>query len=270
MKKQPKVYFRLTNTDDPEIRVENAILWKHFSDLYGDDIAPLQPNEYSPNPDIPIFGTKEPHSTKLIKTTSKFKYWEDPAFLKYCKRDFGVFNFQDACKEVDKLHAEGKDAFVKSTASKKLVMGVYKGSGLLEQLGPLAYDYCDVEFPCLMVQEFVPFVTEMRYFIIDRKIASYSKASPKATPLKQKPAMQSDFERETHSLAGRISYEMSYRDAVVDISYREWAYKKPYGAAVVEYNPMIPGLFGLYNCNAGRLTSYIKDSRLEERLHLYR
>ena len=116
-----KLYYRLSEGTDPEERLEDAAMWKALHDEYGGGISLLEPNESWPDDGV-VWGRARNSSiatnVNIGRPKSFLPYWDDPVFLSRCGRSFKVCSFSEAETEVAKLHAEGKDAFLKALRTK--------------------------------------------------------------------------------------------------------------------------------------------------------
>lgn len=253
------------------------MLYKCLKDLYTDRLVPLLWDDIPSEP-FHVFG-QEVTNTFISSSSAKFKYWEDPAFLQNVKRSFETLTFDAAEQEIERLHSIGLDAFIKATATKRLVAKVPIGKKLIDVLGSDCYEFCDIPHPCLMVQQFVDFEHEMRFFFVDNSLITQAHCIPHITPLDRpnhKDAFQFYFSRYMISLIPmvkeiqRIAKELQYQDAIIDVGLSKIRTSDYPLWDLIEINPLIPGQIGLYDCDVSALAESIHSSKLEERIHLYR
>lgn len=263
-----KNYYRLCQTDDPEERLEDAAMWKALHDEFGDQITLIGDDD--PNPqDGYLFGRGKKfewvsNPPKLI-APDHLPYWDDPVFLRACGRSFKLCDFDQAVDEVARIHADGKDAFVKSIKSKHLTMKAPRGSTLRETMAEMAFSFIDLP-PCLMVQEFVDMAYERRFVCIARQIITHSPIAVHLTPIDTLYGY-AHFLRPTDSrpwiwdqklvqrmyeTADNIAQTMESPHAIIDLA-------ESSGAIIaVEFNPMRIGQFGLYSCNVREIARAVK------------
>jgi len=227
------ITFRLTENLDPEERLEEAALWKAMHDEYGDEIHAVTGDAEA------VFGRLRKREGKSIR------YWDDPAFLAHCGRSFKVCRFEEVRAEVNRLHAAGMGAFLKSTRDKHWIERVPVGADVQEIVGEMAYSFIDGG-PCIMVQELCSLSNEHRFFVIGREVVTHSRNSPELTPL--------DYEEARNLapgafmvLAREVANTMREPNAVVDFAYINGA------PGVVEFNPMHLGSVGLFACDVRAL-----------------
>lgn len=254
-----KLYYRLCQTDDPEERLEDAALWKALHDEFRDGISVVPWDAPAPA-DGYLFGRGKRmewvDNAPLLPVPDSLDYWNDPVFLGYCGRSFKLCDWQEAKVEVDRLHADGKDAFVKSIKTKHFLQKIPRGAGLAEALGDMSYEFLDLP-SCLMVQEFVDMVFERRFVCIDRKIVTHSPIAVHLTPIDvfygyshflrptdRAPHIYDPQLVERMLMTARdIAATMACPHAIVDLAVSDDE------VVAVEFNPMRIGQFGLYACN---------------------
>lgn len=252
-----KIYYRLTDTPDPEERLEDAAMWKAMHDEYGDEITLLGDNE-APEEGGTTFGRGKRFETTAFKNPvpEHLPYWEDPAFLSRAGRHFELCDIHGAQSAVETLHAMGKDAFLKATALKLMVMKIPVGTGFDEALDAWAYSFIDRP-PCLMVQEFIDMAFERRFVAIEREIVTHSPIAVHLTPLdhltgfahyltprEKRPFIQSpSITEQMYGVACEIAAEMRYPHAIIDLA------MSGERVVTVEFNPCRIGHFGLYACD---------------------
>ena len=244
--------FRLTDNTDPEERLEEAALWKAMKDHYGDRISPVPPVEEGGD-DWIMFGRVRRFAVGREPVSENIPYWEDPAFLENCGREFKVVDWEELRGAVEELHARGKGAFVKSTRSKHFVARIPVGADVDEEIGDMAYSFIDGG-PSLMVQALAEVAWEYRFFVMGREIVSESAVMVELTPLDYGKMDGCIFETPTsrsfvkddrlvaefRKVAETVIETMVPDHAVIDIALIDG---KP---AVIEMNPMRLGQIGLY------------------------
>ncbi len=179
----PRAAFRLTENTDPEERLEEAALWKAMYDEYGaEGIVAVRAHDEAPE-GLPVFGRTPKFPVPCANPVSaRLEYWNDPAFLAACCREFHVAPFESAEAIVRSLQARGKGAFIKSTSLKHFTATIRLGEDFREKVGVMAYSFIDGG-PALMVQELVEVEYEYRYFVIDGQIVAFSPNMTSLTPI---------------------------------------------------------------------------------------
>lgn len=257
-----EILYRLFDTTDPEERLENAILWKLLKDLYQNRIDCITTDQAIPENAI-VFGGSQQPGHFVSRTGSKFNYWDDPAFIKYCNREVYHVDLDGAVAKIKDFHNRGQKAFVKATRTKYFTGSVDIGQSLSEVMDALIYSFID-NGPCLLVQEFIESphneLDEYRYFVLDGAIVTSARKKVHLTPLDEWSKPDDEYER----LAYKVLETTKYRDFVMDLGLT-----RDLEPGVIEFNPMIPGRIGLFNCNVHRLARCIYTTKLEERIHLY-
>jgi hypothetical protein len=250
--------YRLYNTMDPEERLEEAVMWKALHDVHGDNIEALMPDA------DPIPGTVFLGRAKKFEILGKevdgigmrpVRYWKDPAFLENCGRQFTTCDLKGAEEEVDRLHSEGKDAFVKAMRDKFYASKVPMGTSLAHHLEDLVYSFIDMG-ECLMVQEAVPMEFEQRFLFVEGELITSSPVQWSLTPAarlepnhlfrfpnsktsEHRPDLDlSDFAKE---VAQATDHPVVGIDCAINADTG-----KP---LVIEFNPLQVGQMGLYACD---------------------
>lgn len=250
--------YRLCSTTDPEDRLEDAAIWKAMRDEFGDAIVAVAEDEAPPS-GIVTFGRNHKFAKPLSNPVPRYlPYWTDPAFVAHAGRSFETLAFEEAIKAVDRLHALGKGAFLKSTRLKHGIFRVPVGADLRDELGAMIYSFIDGG-PKLMVQELCTVEFEFRFFCIAREVVAYSPVQWSLTPLDKiergkgyrTPRDQAaisvpEFEA-IATLAAEVARTMRQPHAVVDCALFNG---RP---AVVEFNPLRIGECGLYACDVRAL-----------------
>jgi hypothetical protein len=267
------IAFRLTANTDPEERLEEAALWKAMRDHYGDRIFAIADGE-EVSPDVPMFGRtakndyaiREVDGKSVLVSTNRnpvsadLPYWTDPVFLEHCGRSFATASLDEVPTLVAALHAQGKDAFIKSTRMKHYIAVVRRGEVFNEVIGDMGYSFIDGTK--LMVQEYCAISHEARFFVIDRRIATWSPNHVGLTPIdfpmsaaalairtsgplevEVSPSLVARYE----ALAERVASAMATPHAAVDIGLVNGH------PAVIEFNPMQLGQLGLFACDVRAL-----------------
>lgn len=254
------ITFRLTDNNDPEERVEEAVLWKVLHDLTGGKVRAVSANEHA------TFG-------RLLRIEQyaqrpPLNYWDDPAFLENVQRKFSVHDLLHAKREVARLHRAGYDAFVKSTRDKHAIFKCPIGESLEDAMGDMIYSFIDGG-PSLMVQQWVEMRFEWRFFCINRKIVTHSNIHPSLTPLDHplhrfyvKPTStrsvdvhDKDIVSPLRNVAEKIASQMKDPTAIIDCAYIEGV------PGCVELNPFHLGSAGLYACDVRALVKAVLEGR---------
>lgn len=258
--------YKISNSLDPEVRLEDACMFKALYDASDGNIKAIDKGEG----DFGNNGNPFHHKVSL-------KYWEDPAFLENCNRKFTIVPYEQVDEEVDKLHRQGYDAFVKSGIDKYCVQKVLKGEKFSDLIGPLVYSFIDSPVP-LMVQEMVDFKFEHRFFVIDREIITYSPVAYHLTPLDYHKITCWDkaYEYPTdknyklyynaycmEQLCKKVAENMLTEDVCIDIG---MIGNKP---SVIELNPLVAGKVGLYACDVRKLGKAIYEKYKRNNIGVY-
>jgi hypothetical protein len=248
------VHYRLSGTFDPEERLEDACLWKALFDEYGDDIALVRDASEVLDGGI-LWGRSEGIAGPKVHTSigspkRTIRYWEDPEFLRRAGRSFFVGDLRSCEAEVDRIHANGVDAFIKSTRTKHFVCRIPREVGLMEGIGDMAYSFMDLP-DCLMVQQWVPMRSEARFLIIDREIVTFSPVSPELTPLDAYLVSSGALPVDPAlvEFAADAALDLADPDCCLDCAF------VGEDAVIVELNPMHIGRLGLYACDVRALAA---------------
>jgi hypothetical protein len=249
--------FRLSDNPDPEERLEEAALWKAMHDHYGPDrISPLLSDDVAPG-DWVLFGRRKGRfQTGQEPVSDDLPYWNDPAFLAHCGRDFSVVDYEGLSVAVERLHDAGRGAFLKSTRLKHWKAEVPVGTSVRVALGDMAYSFMDGG-PHVMVQEAVEMTYERRYFVIGREVVTTSPVMNALTPLAwpipygacyRTPSSRAmeilpSIRDQQDWLAEAVAAEMRPEHAVVDVAMVGGPDGRP---VVIEMNPMVLGQAGLF------------------------
>lgn len=177
----PNLLFSLLESKDPEERLENAMLWKAMSDVYGDKIHPITADDKVQPGDM-IFGMPTGRQLRTSGSDVPKDYWNWEPFTSRLSRDFHVCNYEEAQAAVASLNEAGKAPFVKALRDKFYVERGEHGQSLEEILGDMVYSFCDYDTPVLMIQEAVDFSHEYRCIIVDGQVVTGSPVLHAATP----------------------------------------------------------------------------------------
>lgn len=275
------LYYRLSNTDDPEERLEDAALYKALFDEFGKGLTLVAHDR--PAPEEGLFlgrGKRLEFSSKNKLTSDVVKYWHDSGFLGNISRSFMVTNLAGAEREVDRLHAAGMGAFVKSTKQKEMVLKVPRGQALGDALGDMVWSY--IEKPdCLMVQEHVDMSYERRFLVMNGKVVTHSPVAWHLTPMsryeihdetgfdvedlhyRSATSREARFSptgaRRMKDFAQKVADESSLRHICVDLAVLGDDIEKD-PLEVIEFNPMQPGGVGLYACSPKAIAKAVREA----------
>lgn len=262
-----KLYYRLSETTDPEERLEDAALWKAIHDTFADEIT-LLPSDAKVPDDGYLLGRGKRneviHPPKLI-INENMPYWTDNAFLSNCRRMFKVMTWNDAIEEVGRLHRDGRGAFLKATDTKSMVAKLPVGCDVFEETGAWAYSFIDRP-PCVMVQELVDMKYERRFVVIDRQIVTQSPIAVHLTPLDYsvinlhygtplaltKPVRAPGLTQEMTDFVEGIAKTMKPDHAIIDVALINGE------IGIVEFNAARIGQFGLYACDPYGIARAVK------------
>lgn len=285
-----RCFYRLSNTPDPEERLEDSALAKAMHDVLGPDLTILAPDQDLPEHGLHLGRSRGRFSSnRNVLSPANIPYWEDPAFLRHTSREWGLYDLGEAEAQVAALHGSGRDAFFKSTLSAKhMVERVPQGRSLAEALDAMVYSFID-RGPCLLVQEAVPMRYERRFLILNREVVTQSAVGSHLTPMSRfrEPAPGQDFEdlhlltphaREMVHLPGltermqhmarRVAETSGFEHLCVDLCLigedPERGLIEP-----IEFNPMQPGMVGLFGCDPYRIAEGVR-AHLEANPDLYR
>lgn len=254
--------YRISNTLDPEERLEDAAMAKAMADIMGVEIVSDGDAEFGRGRRFD--GKPKPY----------LPYWDDPVFIANAGRSILVTDVDGANAAIADLHASGRGAFVKATDLKLWTGAVPVGSSLQEVMGEMIYSVLDLK-RCLIVQPLCDVRFEMRFVSIDRQIVTYSPIAVHLTPISRLQygqlfetprgkaiTFQPTATRSMLNLAGRIATECQFNDVIIDCAMIDG---KP---GVVEFNPFEIGGFGLYACDPNAIArAYarrVKAAQIEE------
>lgn len=280
--------YRLSNTLDPEERLEDAALSKALHDALGPALQRMPTEAQFPAVGLNLGRLKGHESPPNLLSPSSIPYWEDPAFRRFTSREWGHHDLDGAERAVARLHAEGRDAVVKSTLkAKHMVIPVPRGTGLGEALDAMVYSFCDRP-SCLLVQEQVEMRFERRFLFLDGELLTQSAVGAHLTPMSRawEAAPGQDFEdlhlgtpgsrRLIHNpaltermtaRALEIAAISDHRTFCMDLCLigedAERGTIEP-----IEWNPFQPGQTGLYGCDPRRIAEGIR-THLEANPALY-
>lgn len=275
------LYYRLTKTEDPEERLEDAVLYKAMHDTFGKGLTMVDMDEPAPMDGLFLGrGKNRELWQKNILGQPGMKYWEDPAFQNAITRSFVVTDLSGAEEEIKRLHAEGKDAFLKSTKQKHFVGRVDQGETIHEALGGMVYSFMDIE-NCLMVQEAVEMSYERRFLVMNGKVVTQSPVAWHLTPMSRswiqeetgfsvedvhfmtpqsrQPMISTDGTARMTAFAQEIADASDNPHLCIDIAIiGDDPSKDP--MELIEFNPMQPGAVGLYGCDPKRVAEAVWDA----------
>jgi len=251
-----RISYRLSETYDPEERLEDAALWKALHDEYGGRIHLLKPDDPMPQEGIFFGRTKK---NEKYGSGDLFPYWNDPGFQAGIRRRVTSCDLEQAREVVQAIHDDGRDAFVKATRIKFLTMHVPRGQSLMQALGDTAYSFID-QPGCLLVQDHLRMRHERRFVVMGGAIVTHSPVATHLTPLAR--SLYPDIEnmhfptprdqvgyhdpqltQDMLIFAGDIARETELDHVVIDIADVAGT------PEVIEFNPCLPGQFGLFACD---------------------
>jgi hypothetical protein len=273
----PPYAFVLDRGMDPEERLENAILWKTLSDRAGSQIRAYDDLSKVPDTVTHIFG-RAGHRSDLFREGLTYPgpmektlpYWTMPGFLELAGRSFKVCDLDHAATEVQRLHLEGKDAFVKATRDKYFAKHVPVGTSLWQALDAMVYSFIDQD-ACLLVQEHVQMTYEYRLFVVDGQVVTGAACILWKTPLDNTalydPVMI-EHRGDSH-LAGpqmsnlRLDQYLAFASEAVDQleggTFVLDVAMVDGQVGIVELNPMRLGQVGLYAADVPALVDAVLD-----------
>lgn len=281
-------YYRISGTLDPEERLEDAVLAKALHDVLGSGLTVLDPETAFPEGGLHLGRSRRNERIPTPLTPNHIPYWEDPAFLRFTARDWGHYDLGGAEEAVARLHAEGRDAVVKSTLSAKhLITQAPRGTTLGEALDAMVYSFCDRP-PCLLVQERVEMRFERRFLFLDGELLTQSAVGSHLTPMSRvwEAGAGVDFEdlhletpgsrRLIHNPA--LTARMTARALEIAAASEHATFCMDLcligeDAACgriepIEWNPFQPGQLGLYGCDPRRIAEGVQ-AHLEANPDLY-
>lgn len=250
--------YRISNTLDAEERLEDAAMAKAFHDVFGAEIVSEGEADFGRDK---MFGG----------IRKQVAYWKDPAFIENAGRSFSVCTAEGARAEVERIHASGRDAFVKATDLKLFALPVPIGQSISDAIGDYIWSVIDRP-PCVMVQEFCDVRWEMRFVSVGREVVTCSPIAWHITPISRlhqdylfetpmtmSPSVQSDHSRDMSELAAKVARRCIEEDVIIDCAIIDG---KP---AVVEMNPLSVGNFGLYACDPFAIATALKNKSATNR-----
>lgn len=275
------LYYRLTSTEDPEERLEDAVLYKAMHDTFGKGLTMVDMGDPAPMNGLFLGrGKNRELWQKNILGQPGMKYWEDPAFQNGITRSFVVTDLSGAEEEIKRLHADGKDAFLKSTKQKHFIGRVDQGETIHEALDGMVYSFMDIE-NCLMVQEAVEMSYERRFLVMNGQVITQSPVAWHLTPMSRSwiqedtgfsaedmhyktPRSREAFcspegtDRMT-SFAQKIADASENPHLCIDLAIiGDDPAKDP--IELIEFNPMQPGAVGLYACDPKKVAEAVWDA----------
>ena len=274
-----RCFYRLSGTLDPEERLEDAVLAKALHDVLRDDLTLLGPDTPFPEGGLHLGRARRNERIPSPLSPDHIRYWEDPAFLRFTGRDWGHFDLEGAEAEVDRLHASGRDAIVKSTLSAKhMIEPVPQGTSLGKALDAMVYSFCDRP-ACLLVQERVEMRFERRFLFMDGELLTQSAVGSHLTPMSRVWEAGPGVDFEALHLETPGSRRLIHNPA---LTARMTARALEIAAASdhatfcmdlcligedavrgriepIEWNPFQPGQLGLYGCDPRRIAEGVRD-----------
>ncbi|KKN86209.1 hypothetical protein LCGC14_0270780 [marine sediment metagenome] len=275
------LYYRLTKTEDPEERLEDAVLYKAMHDTFGKGLTMVDMDEAAPMDGLFLGRGKNRELWQTNQLANPgLKYWEDPAFKNAITRSFVVTDLSGAEKEVKRLHAEGKSAFLKSTKQKHYFGRVDLGQTLHDALDGMVYSFMDIE-NCLMVQQAMDMSYERRFLVMNGKVVTQSPVAWHLTPMSRSWVQEDtgfsieDMHYKTpQGHEARFSPEGTERmtkfaQHIADASDNphlcidlaiigDDPSRDP--IELIEFNPMQPGAVGLYGCDPKKVAGAVWDA----------
>ncbi|MEP3667155.1 MAG: hypothetical protein ABJN42_10525 [Roseibium sp.] len=264
----PGLFYRLSAVIDPEERLEDACLSKAMHDHYQAGITILPPDATGPDEGVTFGRTKRYEATKSMSFGGYEAYWQDPGFIHSVQREFASCDLDEAEKMVKHLHAAGKDVFIKSREQKLYNASIPRGQKFHEVIGDMAFSFMDKP-DCLLVQEYVEMRNERRFVVIDGKIATCSPVQTDLTPMSRAALFEDagvlledihfstptsrdwthdpGLTREMYDHAEEVIAHATTKNMILDLA------TVGDRAEVIEYNPMSPGMFGLFGCRPDKI-----------------
>lgn len=276
----PRAYYRLTDTTDPEERLEDAALAKALHDVLGQSIKILPSEAKMPDHGLHL-GRGRMYTEPMTNTMAPaaIPYWKDPAFRAHTSREWDLLDLSSAQARVAELHTSGRDAFVKSTLGAKHYRElVERGTSLADQMDAMIYSFCDRP-PCLLVQEAVDMRYERRFLIIDREVLTHSTVANTLTPMSRfmfgGGTVDFDGLHAKTPSAISLSYMPALTRRMLDLAHEVAAESEHESFCLdmcllgddpvdgklelIEYNPMQPGMVGLFGCNPYALATGVQS-----------
>jgi hypothetical protein len=280
------LYYRLAKVEDPEETIEDAAMFKALYDEFGAGLTVVPRDK--PAPKDGLFLGRGKRNEFFTKPFAKetIRYWEDQAFRESISRQFLVTDLEGAEKEVERLHAEGKDAFLKSTKTKEMVGKAPCGKSFTDALGDWIWSFIDKP-DCLMVQERVDMSYERRFMVMNGKVVTQSPVAWHLTPLSRSHVYDEtgfnvedlhyptpDSREARYSPAGThrmtcfaqdIADRSIYDHFCIDLAILgDNPEKDP--IEIIEYNPMQPGGVGLFACSPYKIAAAVREALSPELL----
>jgi hypothetical protein len=270
--------YRLSNTTDPEERLEDAVLAKALHDVLGPELTLLGPDDTFPEGGLHLGRSRRNERTRSPLSPDHIRYWEDPAFLRFTSRDWGHFDLEGAEADVARLHEGGRDAVVKSTLSAKhMITGVPRGTSLADALDAMVYSFCDRP-PCLLVQERVEMRCERRFLFLDGELLTQSAVGSHLTPMSRvwepgpgqlfedlhlatpasqemlhAPELTQRMTERAHQIAAASDHKTFCVDLCLIGDDLENGDIEP-----IEWNPFQPGQLGLFGCDPRAIATGVR------------
>lgn len=273
------LYFAGTNTTDREERIEEDLL----REALAREIPELQPVVDTTQFPAGSFVLGRLGWQQILMAELAFPrlehlkcdYWRWDVFLETCRRQFCLCTYEEACREVARLHSMGQGAFVKATDDKLLAIHIADGQTLQESLGDMAYSFLDRP-ACLMVQSRAKIEYEYRLLIIDGEIVTGAGQIPQHTPLDNETAFDPKVQpRIGHSAVERrpelVHAYLEFAKGVIprlaqqSLSLDLAIINDEIG--IVECNAMLPGRIGLFASDVSAFARAVAGSEaLKSRL----
>ena len=263
------LYYRLLNTTDPEERLEDAAMYKALHDIYGKGLTLVPADQSAPKNGLFLGrGKSNEANNENVLGQPGLAYWDIPAFRNALDRSLVVTDLDGAEAEVKRLHAEGEDAFLKSTRQKHLTLRINQGTPFYHAMDGIAESFMDRE-NCLMVQQAVDMRFEHRFLVMNGKVITHSPVALHLTPLSRSRITEQTghdigdmhySHPESHDPyyspqttdrmiveAQRIATLSKVPHLCIDLCILGPRIEGP--VEVIEFNPMQPGAVGLYACD---------------------
>lgn len=268
------LYYRLSNTTDPEDRLEDAALYKALYDVVGDGLTLVPAGKPIPQDGL-FIGRSQKNDFEIpnLMAQPQLEYWKDPAFLAGISRSFKVTDYAGAKDEVARLHGLGKDAFLKSTKQKHFIKRINHDQSFLKEMDGMAYSFIDLP-ECLMVQEALEMHYEHRFIVIDGQVVTHSPIAIHLTPMSRGhiqetlgTGIENSHFKTPESRDGIQAPEVTKRllkkaQSIADLSNEKHLCidlailgvdLNTGPIEIVEFNPMQPGQVGLYACDPNKI-----------------
>lgn len=207
------------------------------------------------------------------KNELKIPYWQDKTVLQHMNREFYLADFEEAQILTKELHSKDKDVFLKSVRDKFYITKIPKNNTFQQIVGDMAYSFCDLDYKCLMVQEFAKIEHEYRMFIINKQVVTGAGTIDRMTPLDNNNVFDLKTEKirnkskNTEESEQRIQKYINFSQEIVKTidfnCYTLDIAEINNEIGIIELNPLILGNTGLYACNTDKLAeatiNYIFD-----------